>query len=212
MRRLGTYPTLDPVVDESTILALTRQLQGYIENLDNWLTINLLDLGLNEIKMIDIASGVYSNLNRVVKLPDLASHLGFHVCIFDDAVGCADPDRTRTTPLGDVKATTTDIFLNHGKLAMPAPQVPTSVVFNTCGTGDAEFNKAYETLVHEAGHALGVHGGQNLTGKDQEAGHPIIADSVMNYDKVVGVVEDDEPDCSPHPFDILAIYALYQTR
>ena len=45
----------------------------------------------------------------------------------------------------------------------------------------------------------------------------------MNYDEKVISVDDDEtdddessandeePDCSPHPFDILAIWALYQT-
>ncbi len=40
----------------------------------------------------------------------------------------------------------------------------------------------------------------------------------MNYDYVVP--EDwakwapsplNEPDCSPHPFDVMAVYALYQT-
>lgn len=34
--------------------------------------------------------------------------------------------------------------------------------------------------------------------------------AVMSYDdKIRGV--SNEPDCSPHPFDILAIWALYQT-
>ncbi len=40
--------------------------------------------------------------------------------------------------------------------------------------------------------------------------HPTIPDSVLNYDKYVrGGIE--EADCSPHPFDIMIIYALYQT-
>ena len=52
--------------------------------------------------------------------------------------------------------------------------------------------------------------------------HPDIPDAVLNYDKEVdenyrinkiGELERYrwEADCSPHPFDILAIYALYQT-
>ena len=41
-----------------------------------------------------------------------------------------------------------------------------------------------------------------------EASHPTVADSVMNYNSETGV---SEPDCSPHPFDVLAIYAAYQT-
>ena len=50
-----------------------------------------------------------------------------------------------------------------------------------------------------------------------EASHPTIPDAAMNYDDDV---PDDwatwapsplnEPDCSPHPFDVMAIYALYQ--
>ena len=48
-----------------------------------------------------------------------------------------------------------------------------------------------------------------------------IPDSVMNYDHEIPSLYEDgdvngneylgEHDCSPHPFDILAIYALYQT-
>ena len=41
------------------------------------------------------------------------------------------------------------------------------------------------------------------------ASHPSTPDSVMNYDGRAGV---NEPDCSPHPLDIMAIYALYQTE
>ena len=33
--------------------------------------------------------------------------------------------------------------------------------------------------------------------------------SATNYDGRAGA---NEPDCSPHPFDTLAIYALYQTE
>ena len=36
--------------------------------------------------------------------------------------------------------------------------------------------------------------------------YPIIGDSAMNYvDYTV-----KEPDCSPHPFDIMALHALYR--
>ena len=47
--------------------------------------------------------------------------------------------------------------------------------------------------MHEAGHSLDIAGD-----------HPTVAGSAMN--------QLSEPDCSPHPFDIMAIYALYQTR
>ncbi len=51
--------------------------------------------------------------------------------------------------------------------------------------------------------------------------HPDVPDTVLNYDDEVDenfpfndrleMQNRREPDCAPHPFDILAIYALYQT-
>ena len=46
-----------------------------------------------------------------------------------------------------------------------------------------------------------------------EASHSTIADSAMNYDdEITGPLgwKGYEPDCSPHPFDVMAVYALYQ--
>ena len=66
--------------------------------------------------------------------------------------------------------------------------------FNTCPGIDDGWIYPYSVLVHEAGHAL------------LGLGHPdrdYFTDSMMNY-------ITSEPDCSPHPFDVLAIYALYQ--
>ncbi len=40
--------------------------------------------------------------------------------------------------------------------------------------------------------------------------HPTIPDAVVNYNSEVSQVTT-EPDCSPHPFDVMAIHALYQT-
>lgn len=51
-----------------------------------------------------------------------------------------------------------------------------------------------------------------------EVAHPTIPDAAMNYDTIVsryhgGVSQGhSEPECSPHPFDVLAIYALYQAE
>ena len=43
------------------------------------------------------------------------------------------------------------------------------------------------------------------------ASHPKTPDSVMNYDGRAGV-SGGEPDCSPYPLDVMAIYSLYQTE
>ena len=127
---------------------------------------------------------------------------------------------------------------------------PLSVRFNQCfdprtveiGGEQRDAYYPYTTMVHEAGHALGASGFSrwnllrfidgSITGgisggteKVEEElykrAHPSVPDAVMNYDKRVLSVDDDEtdddessedePDCSPHPFDILAIWALYQT-
>ena len=68
----------------------------------------------------------------------------------------------------------------------------------------------YRHMVHEAGHALGLSNYHHLIPFASSAYHPSIPDSVMNYDHKVPQISN-EPDCSPHPFDIMAIGALYQT-
>ena len=102
--------------------------------------------------------------------------------------------------------------------------IPSRVSFNTCsddlfpdGDDPDQGYRAYMTAVHEAGHALGL---ADITINPfafllswslppYETAHPTIPDAAMNYDsKVASNLR--EPDCSPHPFDVMAIYALYQ--
>lgn len=74
-------------------------------------------------------------------------------------------------------------------------------------------------MVHEAGHALWIRGG--TADDDDFAAHPTVPGSVMNYDGRVDDVADkrfglavpgfSEEDCYPHPLDVMAIFALYQT-
>ncbi len=99
---------------------------------------------------------------------------------------------------------------------------PGDVRFNTClmgGVPDANDRGgpfyAYQLTMHEAGHALGLSNINLLRPWDlQGAAHPSIPDAAMSYDGEVPKVHremiDFEPDCSPHPFDVMAIYALYQ--
>ena len=65
-------------------------------------------------------------------------------------------------------------------------------------------------MVHESGHALGLSNFSWRNPIGTSVAHPSIPDSVMNYDSEVPQISN-EPDCSPHPFDIMAIEALYQT-
>ena len=132
-----------------------------------------------------------------------------------------------------------DLIFNQGSFANPGGLpigTPASTQFNTClsnvnpavAAPDHDY-EAYRIAVHEAGHALGL-SNFSYAGlvteplwtffeevQPYEAAHPTIPDAVMNYDDDV---PDDwatwapsplnEPDCSPHPFDVMAIYALYQ--
>ena len=86
--------------------------------------------------------------------------------------------------------------------------IPTKVKFNKCLMNNRVMDEdertfAYRMALHESGHALGTSGFDitRIWGLYTTA-HPGISDSVMNY--------ETEADCSPQPFDILAIYALYQ--
>lgn len=101
---------------------------------------------------------------------------------------------------------------------------------NTLNRGDQidrEFG-LFTLALHEGGHALGISGlsYEELTdlrrtgsepAQSYETSHPTIPDSVLNYDKELrnyyrpaGNSDFRENDCEPHPFDLLAIFALYQ--
>ena len=38
----------------------------------------------------------------------------------------------------------------------------------------------------------------------------MLSRSGVHFENTQAIASQDEPDCSPHPFDVMAIYALYQ--
>ena len=136
-------------------------------------------------------------------------------------------DRVAGNELGGV-----DISFNLRKLKDRDPDFlpdwPEEIHFNKCGEsgypqrpdgGNSDFY-LFETAVHEGGHAFGLsnitdqwkHVANSLPLPDSfdpfsraiyVASHPTIAPSVMDYDFT-------GQNCSPNPFDVLAIFALYQ--
>ena len=92
------------------------------------------------------------------------------------------PDPLELPGNDDLKADRNEIRFNSCKDLL-APDAPDHIVHVT----------AFGTLVHEVGHAFGLR-------------HPRleVAGAIMN--------QLSEPDCSPHPLDIMAIHALYQTK
>lgn len=177
-----------------------------IANSHKWADFLREDRMYNEVIGIDFNDPTgpdYDVLKQAAVSWEIASILGLETCVFGDAPACAYlPTRV---PLFLTRSRTTDIVIRLDKFAGASLAIP-DVKFNSC---DAPQERPYATLVHEAGHALGIRGKSPLVGPvNQNDLHPIIPDSVMNYDSFTGVTE---PDCSPHPLDILAIYALYQT-
>ena len=178
----------------------------------------------NEIIMVDL------DLQRLTEfkgdeLWEFSDYLSLSGCIFEGEA-CAQTDATGVRILGIdiivpivIESSTTDILIRSDRrsnnLSIP------SVSFNMCSGPNIE---VYEDLVHEAGHALGISDGEFFQSerlKDYIENHPPLVDSVMNYNKVIDSLlltapgiekkDFDEPDCSPHPMDIMAIYVLYQT-
>ena len=116
-----------------------------------------------------------------------------------------------------------DVSFNQSRFADADLNIPFGTRFNTCldvpsGRNPDAGYKAYRLAVHEAGHALGLSNvSYSAWTQPYEAAHPTIPDAALNYDKVPAKWAKwtssplNEPDCTPHPFDVMAIYALYQT-
>ena len=148
------------------------------------------DNELNEILLVQVDR---TNTDvRVMAFNELSDLAGLN-CFFGEikALGCAhQPDGVPTI----------DILINSSR-AVDGPFTQ-SVMFNTCIEGTGTQPLLWSTLVHEAGHVVGVGGG--IDGKGQERYHSKLQISTM---KERGAGRNG---CSPHPFDIMAITALYQ--
>ena len=206
----------------TSVLALTQATRDD----HNWNEVRIIHPG-DFPELQSVANGIAMIPPIVVnsaKFPGLAREVGLSSCIFGNSRGCAQRyPGVRSMPLQS-----TDIFINQRKVGTTAPSLPGGDT--TAERGDVPFNKcptsrhvAYQTLVHEAGHALGIRG-QGPKGYDRS--HPSFAkgpitsllpdgdpwNSAESRITAMSWNADDELRCSPHPFDILAIYALYQSR
>ncbi len=200
-------------------------LREYLISLDILTTSQIDDIGANEIVMInDADGGIYENFEKMGLFDEFSTDLGLVKCIFRPYPTACVARRHNTYS----KGWTSDILMAQtrfggGPFDIPGGLDPDGGVttdrddvrFNTC---DAAPYGTYEVLVHEGGHALGIRGGRVAAGWDETilAGHPSIYESVMSYEGVALRTDvpdsklPDDPDCSPHPLDVLAIYALYQ--
>ncbi|MYB76496.1 MAG: matrixin family metalloprotease [Chloroflexi bacterium] len=150
------------------------------------------DLRYNEIIMYDDRP----TANEPVEFSELGGYIGFYwcgkggaMCTFrpEDAGSLLDtePGRLLTYPFHTRDIIISQSFFEEGNYDLSMPVV----TFNRCSTTD---HYAYFGVVHEGGHVLGI-------------GHPSFRESVMDN-------RISKEECSPHPLDIMAIYALYQSR
>ena len=182
---LGIPPT-DSQIEAHANALLDNFVQSRIEDTRK------KDARLNEVLMInDDPSDI---LVRVAVFKEVSIQVGHGWC----PLACAAPGGAAV----DIRLLGSKFM--HLKLNVPggddiahAGEIP----FNSCDQMDLE----YGVLVHEAGHALGIAGG--ITGTDEGRLHPHIEDSTMKARPI-----DARFDCSPRPFDVMAIYALYQSR
>ena len=177
----------------------------------------LVDASVNEIYMVD--GPKRSQFHFAGFIRQLPGVCVFHgpACVISQAYG------TDAEAANDLSASgvSVDILINKATLepfeAANNLGIPTATSFNHCAKTDAILDSAtvypFRLMLHEAGHAFGLSGFSvpvTLRTFDiYEQAHPTVASSVMNYDKEASV--GDEPDCSPHPLDIMALWALYQT-
>ena len=220
---LGLGPS--PDVDPAKVREVIRSLLKRADLARRLKAVNDGDILSNEVLMFDDVEGATNYYLTAGVYPEAADDFVQHFGYFWrwDTYG-----KTRSGDRGLVARIegedTFDMFIRRGTFeADPGGEYPADplkrpgsdlvadegeIRFNSCKDlaarrdrpGDAHFT-AFGTVVHESGHAFGLgHSG----GKRKHYEGTDLPGSVMNA--------LSEPDCSPHPFDIMAIYALYQTR
>ena len=188
---------IQEMVDEHLVSLLAEgeltisQVTNFVKNLDLYGDFTDQDKAKNEIILIDDVAGNVKDLIEVGAFPELAKGIIFSTCIFGENERACAPRKKGIN--------TTDILLRRSKFEDDLLEIPI-VAVNECSIKNSY---AYQTLVHESGHVLGIRNGAD--GYEQEIHHSSVLRSVMNYDPA-----GFESDCSPYPLDIMAIYALYQ--
>ena len=121
----------------------------------------------------------------------------------EDFIGLDELHRT-------IVKVTSDILINKSMFEEAAlTKLEAGVRFDTCKGAGAVYY-AYTTLVHEAGHALG------LSFRSVNVGDAMLSVGYHHPSTNLGRVAMGRSTaiaaCTPFPLDVMAIYALYQTR
>ena len=148
------------------------------------------DRKLNEVIYVDVPEDQESE----VYFSEVSKEIGLDPCGLEP-LACAPRS-------ADVD--TIDILLYGGSFRFDFGwDIPTKFGFSQCSGTDNPSPVLYATVVHEGGHALGISGTKRSGGTRNQYHHSQVEDFVMKTGRLDA--------CTPTPFDVMAIYALYQS-
>lgn len=174
------------------------------------------DRMLNEVYMINDVDNILLEIGESPGVfPEVSNRVGSGYCFGQNAVACYSPqvdylsDGSQVVVSGDIMILRSKV--SDGSLGIPGiDNVPSrdDTPLNICPPPDPFL--AHRVVLHEAGHALGIIPKRDRNPPPnflytQVLFHPSIGQIAMS----LGTLSDI---CSPTPFDVLAIYALYQVR
>ena len=144
------------------------------------------------------------SLLKVGVFPELAEPFGLASCGFTHA-GCALTNGVDYSGKGLV----TDIIINYQRYHDATPSSPTSIAYDMCHSGfdvvlGSSDQRLFRTLVHEAGHALGI---RYPGATEEDEGHP----NTSLEDSIMAASATSFNFCSPTQLDLLAVHAMYQS-
>ena len=185
-----------------------RPFKGHIVNLVNDLG-SMRGVLRNSLRLREFVREFdwFGNVNEV--LP---------VCVFNDKTpACVispayEPFRLPGTGLegktGLPKVGSVDVLIEKTEDAI---HLPNSVIFNTCiGSEDSKSGYYhYKLMMHEAAHAIGLSGFSWFSLGTDDTRFRMSHATIGDVDDVV-IDNKYDYDCSPHPWDIMAVSALYQ--
>ena len=171
------------------------------------------DLERNEIEMIDYSE--FDERPAAAAFAEIARRIGAGTCP-EHARACA----VYSLNGEETNETTVDIVIRADNAAkalqgtLPeAGNYPggdtvwdqTDVQFNACPGN----TKLYGAFVHELGHAFGLHAGRRDEADFSGTRHQLqLHPSMFLLQSAMALGNDAK--CSPHPLDVMGIYALYQ--
>ena len=171
-------------------------------------------LNVSDIRMVDDRKETIDPLKRAMVFDEISIRVGYKLCMPEKTCTKLEYRGTGFILVGDILLYRSEfpdrVMLEESAWSPKGEFNKENVVpnrFNSCAAVSSDSAKAYDSVVHEAGHALGLLYANEASTKNNHPNKELI-DSIMNNSSALWGIYDR---CSPHPLDIMAIYAIYQT-